>query len=94
MANPNSYADRKTGVARDSEDSFQEIAKSGTSETPSDFIGDHDSYDTLYDSDIEDGAAETIEKFTGTDISGKSRGFIRSDASEQYEAELDSQEYE
>ena len=92
MANPNSYADRRPGAARDGEDSFQEIAKSGTSETPSDFIGDHDSYDTLYDSDIEDGAAEAIEEFTGTDISGKTRGFIRSDASEQYEAELDSRE--
>ncbi len=94
MANPNSYADRRSGEARDGEDSFQEIAKSGTSETPSDFIGDHESYDTLYNSTIEDGATEAIEEFTGTDISGKTRGFIRSDASEQYEAELDSQEYE
>lgn len=92
MANPNSYADRRSGAARDGEDSFQEIAKSGTSETPSDFIGDHDSYDTLYDSTIEDGASEeAIEEFVGTDISGKTRGFIRSDASVQYEEELDSQ---
>ena len=50
---------------------------------------DHDNYNTLYDSEIEDGAAEEIEEFTGTDINGKSRGFVRSDASEQYEAELD-----
>ncbi len=89
MANPNSYADRRPGTTRDGEDSFQEIAKSGTSETPSDFLGDHDSYDTLYNSDIEDGAAEPIEEFTGTDISGKSRGFVRSEAFEQYETELD-----
>ena len=89
MANPNSYADRRSGAARDSEDSFQEIAKSGTSETPSDFTGDHDSYDTLYDRDSEDRAVEAIEEFISTDISSKTRGFVRSDASEQYEAELD-----
>lgn len=91
MANPNSFADRRSGAARDGEDSFQEIAKSGTSETPSDFIGDHDNYNTLYDTDITDGAAEDIEEFTGTDINGKSRGFVRSDASEKYEAELDAE---
>jgi YteA family regulatory protein len=85
MANPNSFS----GAARDGEDSFQEIAKSGTSETPSDFIGDRDNYNTLYDSGISDGATEEFEEFTGTDINGKSRGFIRSDASEKYEAELD-----
>lgn len=94
MANPNSYADRRLGEARDSEDSFQEIAKSGTSETPSDFIGDHDSYDTLYDSESEDSAVESIEEFTSTDISGKTRGFVRSEASKQYEAELDDSEIE
>ncbi|WP_203246986.1 TraR/DksA C4-type zinc finger protein [Sporosarcina beigongshangi] len=91
MANSNSFANRRHGAARDGEDSFQEIAKFGTSETPSDFTGDHDSYNTLYDNDIEDGAAEVIEEFTGTDISGQSRGFVRSDASEQYEAELDNE---
>ncbi|NOS31048.1 molecular chaperone DnaK, partial [Staphylococcus aureus] len=69
MANPNSFS----GAARDGEDSFQEIAKSGTSETPSDFSGDHDDYNTLYDSGISDGATEVFEEFTGTDINGKSR---------------------
>lgn len=91
MANPNSFADRRPGAFRDGEDSFQEIAKSGTSETPSDFSGDHDSYNTLYDTGIADGATEEIEEFTGTDIKGQSRGFVRSDASEKYEAELDSE---
>ncbi|WP_342514848.1 TraR/DksA C4-type zinc finger protein [Sporosarcina sp. FSL K6-1522] len=88
MAKPNSFADRRVGTSRDGEDSFQEIAKSGTSETPSDFIGDHNSYDDLYDSSIEDSAAEAIEDFISTDISGITRGFIRSNASEQYENEL------
>lgn len=91
MANPNSFADRKLGATRDGEDSFQEIAKSGTSETPSDFSGDHASYNTLYDTEISDGAAEEIEEFTGTDINGQSRGFVRSDASEKYEDELDNE---
>ncbi|NYF25530.1 TraR/DksA C4-type zinc finger protein [Sporosarcina sp. JAI121] len=89
MAQPNSFADRRTGATRDDEDSFQEIAKFGTSETPSDFTGDHDSYNTLYDSPIEDGATEEFEEFTGNDINGQSRGFIRSDESEKYEAKLD-----
>lgn len=89
MANPNSFADRREGVRRDSEDSFQEIAKSGTSETPSDFTGDHDDYNTLYDDKILEGAADKMEEFVSTDISGESRGFVRSEASEQYEEELD-----
>lgn len=89
MAQPNSFADRRSGVTRDDEDSFQEVAKFGTSETPSDFTGDRDSYNTLYDSPIEDGATEEFEEFTGNDINGESRGFIRSDESEKYEAKLD-----
>ncbi|MBD7985506.1 TraR/DksA C4-type zinc finger protein [Sporosarcina sp. Sa2YVA2] len=89
MANPNSFADRREGVRRDSEDSFQEIAKSGTSETPSDFIGDHNDYNTLYDDKILEGAADKMEEFVSTDISGESRGFVRSEASEKYEEELD-----
>lgn len=89
MANPNSFADRRDGIRRDSEDSFQEIAKSGTSETPSDFIGDHDDYNTLYDDEILDGAAEEVEEFVSTDITGEKRGFVRSDISEEYEGKLD-----
>lgn len=89
MANPNSFADRRVGAQRDSEDSFQEIAKSGTSETPSDFIGDHNDYNTLYDDKIRDGATEKMEEFVSTDITGESRGFVRSETSEQYGEELD-----
>ncbi|MCZ2257685.1 TraR/DksA C4-type zinc finger protein [Sporosarcina sp. G11-34] len=88
-AKPDSFADRRHGVARDAEDSFQEAAKSGTSETPSDFTGDHDSYAGLYDNNIEDGATEKYEEFAATDITGESHGFLRSDESEKYEAELD-----
>ncbi len=94
MAQPNSFANRRSGAERDGEDSFQEIAKSGTSETPSDFTGDHENYNTLYDNDLTDGAVEEIEEFTSTDINGKSRGFVRTDASEAYEDELDNKDIE
>lgn len=94
MAEPNTFANRRAGANRDGEDSFQEIAKSGTSETPSDFVGDRDDYNSLYDSELEDGATEEIEEFTGTDINGRSRGFVRSAASEQYEANLDAEDME
>ncbi|PIC64331.1 molecular chaperone DnaK [Sporosarcina sp. P13] len=59
MAEPNSFAERRSGASRDYEDSFQEIAKSGTSETPSDFIGNENrDYDDLYDEDNEERAEE------------------------------------
>lgn len=51
MANPNTFANRYEDDQRDSIDSFKEIAKSGTSETPSDFVGDHDDYNELYRED-------------------------------------------
>ncbi|MDN4607796.1 TraR/DksA C4-type zinc finger protein [Sporosarcina highlanderae] len=89
MANPNTFSDRRDGIYRDGQDSFQEIAKSGTSETPSDFIGDHDDYNTLYADEILDGAAEEVEEFISTDITGETRGFVRSEISEEYEGRLD-----
>jgi YteA family regulatory protein len=94
MANPNTFADRRETTdrehnERDSEDSFQEIAKFGTSETPSDFTGDHDDYNTLYDDELMDGAAEEVEEFVSTDITGDTRGFVRSEISEEYEGKLD-----
>ncbi|MDW0116051.1 TraR/DksA C4-type zinc finger protein [Sporosarcina thermotolerans] len=91
MANPNSFADRdrREGLHRDGEDSFQEIAKSGTSETPSDFTGDRDNYNTLYYDEISDGSAEELEDFVSTDITGEARGYVRSELSEEYEERLD-----
>ncbi len=86
MANPNSFADRRVGAARDGEDSFQEIAKSGTSETPSDFIGDYDNYDTLYAEKTRDGAEEIEAFITATaDLNGQPSGYLVSDASEVFE---------
>ncbi|AXH99663.1 molecular chaperone DnaK [Sporosarcina sp. PTS2304] len=89
MAEPNSFADRRSGAARDHEDSFQEIAKSGTSETPSDFIGNANrDYEDLYVEE-DDEATEEYEEFAVSDISGDPAGFIRNEVVEEYEETLD-----
>lgn len=89
MAEPNTFAARREGDAIDYEDSFQEIAKSGTSETPSDFVGNKNrDYDDLYTDEIEEGA-EDYEDFAVTDITGEPAGFVRNEESEEYEEKLD-----
>lgn len=89
MAEPNSFAARREGDAIDYEDSFQEIAKSGTSETPSDFMGNENrDYDDLYVEEDAEGTEE-YEEFAATDITGEPTGFIRNEEEEQYEEELD-----
>ncbi|ARD47413.1 molecular chaperone DnaK [Sporosarcina sp. P37] len=89
MAEPNSFAARRQGEARDYEDSFQEIAKSGTSETPSDFMGNENrDYEDLYDEENEDGAEE-YEEFAVTDITGEPAGIVHNEEVAEYEDELD-----
>lgn len=89
MAEPNSFAERRSGEARDYEDSFQEIAKSGTSETPSDFAGNENrDYDDLYTTD-DDEDAEEYEEFAVSDITGEPAGFVRTKEVEEYMEELD-----
>ena len=89
MAEPNSFAARREGDAIDYEDSFQEIAQSGTSETPSDFMGNKNrDYDDLYNEENEEGVEE-YEEFAVTDITGKPTGFVRNEQSEEYEEALD-----
>lgn len=54
----------ETQNAYDAEDAYQEVSRYGTSETPSDFYGDRDSYDDMYpNSDEEVGVVEEVEKF-------------------------------
>ena len=56
----------------DNEDSFQEVARYGTSETPSDLKGDYEDYGSLYNVGHDDeGFTEDIETFVATDITGK-----------------------
>lgn len=65
----NSYASRdlKDGIL-DYEDSFQEVAHYGTSETPSDFEGDFDDYNDLYDDPEEIGVDEEVESLNISEI--------------------------
>lgn len=85
----NSFAGRHKGNVRDYEDSFQAVAKFGTSETPSDFEGDFDDYDNLYDAELKDGFTEEYEEFAATDISGNHREIILTDEVKAYEDKLD-----
>lgn len=73
-ANDNSFAERHTrdGV-RDYEDSFQEVAQYGTSETPSDFEGDHSDYNGLYDDENEEGMDEEVDSLHITSIGGDNK---------------------
>ncbi|WP_233212278.1 TraR/DksA C4-type zinc finger protein [Sporosarcina sp. P16b] len=89
MADPNSFAARRDGDAIDYEDSFQEIAQSGTSETPSDFSGNKNrDYGDLYDEENED-SVEAYEEFAVSDITGEPAGFVRNEEVIEYEEELD-----
>lgn len=81
---------RKGDDINDKEDSFGEVARFGTSETPSDYTGDHESYDTLYKTEDEnDGFTEEYESFLGNDMNGKNRKAYNSKQQEEYEETLD-----
>lgn len=71
----NHFENRRLGnEITDKEDSFAEVARFGTSETPSDFNDDHDSYDTLYDNEDEtDGFTEEYDAIIGNDVQAKNR---------------------
>ncbi len=58
--------------AFDAEDSWQEVARYGTSETPSDIDNEVENYQQSYiESDESVGYVESYENFVGTDIEGK-----------------------
>ena len=62
----------------DNEDSFQEVAHYGTSETPSDLKGNYGDYESLYNSDYDnEGFVEDYETFVATDITGTETMNIR-----------------
>jgi YteA family regulatory protein len=76
--------------AFDAEDSWQTVAKWGTSNSPSDFVVAPDSYNEMYEeADDKDGYAEDFENFAGTDIYGKNVTVYPSDLHEEYEEILD-----
>lgn len=91
---PNINPDEETDenqVYYDAEDSWQEVSRYGTSETTSDFYGDHEDYDEMYpNSDELVGSAENVEEFLAADIDGKFEGVTYNH--NRYEKNLDSVE--
>lgn len=75
----------------DAEDSWQDVARYGTSETPSDFSGqDIDDYsDTYINSDEPVSYVEDYENFTGVDMYGNNVHVYPNAAHEEYEEDLD-----
>lgn len=88
-ADDDTFAVRRETPNQHFEDSFEEVAKYGTSETPSDFLGDYDDYNELYQDESKDGTQEEYENFSVTDISGKHRETIQSDEQVEYKEMLD-----
>lgn len=81
---------RQNSEMADNEDSFQDVAQFGTSETPADVVGDHDNYQDLYDEGDENkGFAEDYESFAATDIDGNDREIVPNKQKEEYEEMLD-----
>jgi YteA family regulatory protein len=79
--------------AYDAEDAWQEVAKWGTSNTPSDFVVAPDQYNETYiESDDRVGFVEDYENFVGTDIEGKNVTVYPSPRHEEYEENLDSED--
>lgn len=77
----------------DNNDSFQEVARYGTSETPSDLQGNFDSYDALYsDEDEHEGFVEDVESFIATDISGRKIFIYPSLKHKEYENRLNEEQ--
>ncbi|MFD2444425.1 TraR/DksA C4-type zinc finger protein [Bacillus sp. CGMCC 1.16607] len=77
-------------VAFDAEDSWQEVARWGTSETPSDFIDPQRHYSDVYiESDENIGYVEDFENFVGNDMHGNNVTIFPNAEHEKYEQELD-----
>ncbi|MEI5908765.1 TraR/DksA C4-type zinc finger protein [Bacillus spongiae] len=87
----NSFMKRRQNETRDYQDSFQEVARFGTSETPADFTGDYEDYDEIYQTgDLDrEGFTENYETFTATNIKGEDLSVFPSKKHSQYEQMLD-----
>jgi YteA family regulatory protein len=81
--------DPKHGVV-DTQDSFEEVARFGTSETPADLVGDYDSYNDLYNKGKnEESYTEDYETYSATDITGQQKTVLPSKKMKEYEELLD-----
>ncbi|KOP83008.1 hypothetical protein AMS60_11325 [Bacillus sp. FJAT-21945] len=85
--------DGDENVAFDAEDSWQEVAKWGTSESPSDMSDPPDDYNEIYtDSGENVGYVEDFENFVGVDIEGKNITVYRNAQHEELEDRLDEED--
>lgn len=77
-------------VSYDAEDSWQDVASYGTSESPSDLVEQVDHYNDMYIEAQENvGYVEDYENFVGVDITGKHVTVYPNKQHEKYEEELD-----
>ncbi|WP_243354529.1 TraR/DksA C4-type zinc finger protein [Bacillus litorisediminis] len=82
--------EKDESVAFDAEDSWQEVATWGTSESPSDFFVPPTSYNDNYvEYDENVGYVEDYENFIGTDIDGKNIRVFPTSQHEDFENALD-----
>ncbi|OCA91475.1 molecular chaperone DnaK [Bacillus sp. FJAT-27225] len=87
---PNSFRGRSTGGVIDTNDSFEEVARFGTADSPQDMVGDYDSYNDLYNKGVnEEAQAEDIEEIVSNDMEGGNRQFNKVDKLEDLEEVLD-----
>ncbi|GLB58621.1 TraR/DksA C4-type zinc finger protein [Cytobacillus sp. NCCP-133] len=94
-AHGNTFQHHQFREVVDNEDSFQEVARFGTSETPSDLRGDYEDYNSLYNEGHDDeGFTEDYETFIGNDMKGTERKIYPSKKHEEYEAMLDEHDIE
>lgn len=82
--------DEKYAEPYDSEDSWQDVARYGTSESPSDFIEDTEKYSETYiEADERLGYVEDYENFAATDLYGNPLRIYPTKKHEMYEDALD-----
>lgn len=81
--------DEGENTSFDAEDSWQEVARWGTSETPSDFFSNKKTdYNKMYmNADERIGSVEDIEGYLGTNMEGNERDVLENDEHETYEEE-------
>ncbi len=82
--------EKNESVVYDAEDSWQEVAEWGTSETPSDFAFPNDRYENNYnEADENIGYVEDFENFVGNDMYGNNVKIYPNEQHEKYEKALD-----
>lgn len=86
--------DERDATLYDAEDSWQDVARYGTSETPSDFFDQNmlDYNDMNIEEDENIGYVEDIESFIGTDMEGKEIKIYPNAVHQLYEEQLDSED--